>query len=182
MHKRVKHVLVVGVGLVTLTPTFLPAAEPCDGFTWNVARERSLFAGSPQQLAAGKDSVSAPQISLGRLYQIALAPESDVHVATTPGHKPRGEGALAGVARLRISQAGVYRVSLSEGAWIDLVHEGTVIASEDHQGRAGCSAPHKVVQFRLPAGEVLVQLSGATVPSVQMTVTPAPQSSSAPAK
>jgi len=163
--------LFLAAGVLTLVPRSLPAADPCDGFTWNVAHERALFAGPPQPLAAGSDAASAPRISLDQLYQIALAPQPDVHLPLAPEHKPRGDGTLSGVVGLRISRAGVYRVSLSESAWIDVVHDGAVIASADHQGRVGCSAPHKVVQFSMPVGEVLLQLSGASGPSVRLTVT-----------
>jgi hypothetical protein len=169
------------VGLLTLTPTSLPAADPCEGFTWNVAHELRLFAGPARQLTAGKDAASAPRIAIGQLYQVALAPQSEVHFLTPPEHPHGGDDTLSGVLRVRIPQAGLYRVSLSEGDWIDLVHDGAPITSQDHQGGAGCSAPHKVVQFQLPADEILVQLSGAKTATVRVTFTPAPQSS-APAQ
>jgi len=169
-------------GLITLSSTSLPAADPCGEFTWNVAHELRLFVGPARQLTAGKDAASAPRLSVDQLYQVALAPQAEVQLPTPPGHKHGGDGSLSGLLRLQIPQAGLYRVSLSEGDWIDLVHDGATITSQDHQGRAGCSASHKVVQFQLPADEILVQLSGATTPTVRVTITPAPPSAAAPAQ
>src|ERR1700722_18271884 len=34
--------------------------DPCAGFSWNVARERALFAATPQSIAAGRELKSAP--------------------------------------------------------------------------------------------------------------------------
>jgi hypothetical protein len=171
---RVLAVLFVTLGLASQASAPALAAGPCEEFTWNVSRERSLFAETPVQLAAGRDAASAPPITPERLYQLTLAPQTDVHLAVPAGHKPRGGDTWSGLLRLPISQAGVYRVSLSEGDWIDVIRDGKEIASEDHQGRPGCSAPHKLVQFRLPSGEILIQLSGASSPTVKLTVTPAP--------
>jgi hypothetical protein len=152
----------------------LVAQDRCGEFTWDVTRERGLFAQEAVPLSAGRDAASAPPIVPDRLYQVTLSPQADVHLSAPPGHKPHSDGGWSGLIRLPISRPGVYRVSLSEGDWIDVVRDGAEISSEDHQGRSGCSAPHKVVQFRLPSGEVVIQLSGASSPTVKLAVTTAP--------
>jgi hypothetical protein len=62
------------------------------------------------------------------------------------------------------------------------VHDRTALPAGDHEGQHECSAPRKVVQFQLPAGDLLVQLSAAMSSTVRLTITPAPLSSGAPAK
>jgi hypothetical protein len=75
--------------------------------------------------------------------------------------------------QLQLQQAGVYRVSLDQGAWIDIVADGRMIGSGDFQGRPGCTAPHKIVQFLLPAGqELLLQFSAAVAPVLRVAITP----------
>jgi hypothetical protein len=103
-----------------------------------------------------------------------LSAAGQVTLALPPGKKPAGDSSYAGLARLSLRQPGSYRVSLDQSAWIDIVADGKMIDSADFQGRAGCVAPHKVVQFSLPAGrELLLQLSGAASAGVRVTITPA---------
>jgi hypothetical protein len=148
--------------------------DPCDGFSWNVAHERALFASAPRAAAAGHDAASAPQLEPDRLYQLQLTAAGQVTLALPPGKRPASETRYAGLARFSLQHPGSYRVSLDQPAWIDIVADGKMIDSADFQGRAGCQAPHKVVQFSLPAGhELLLQLSGAPSDSVRLTITPA---------
>jgi hypothetical protein len=52
------------------------------------------------------------------------------------------------------------------------VADGKMIESADFQGRPGCLAPHKIVQYSLAAGrDLLLQLSGAVSPGARLTIT-----------
>jgi hypothetical protein len=69
-------------------------------------------------------------------------------------------------------QPGTYRISVDQPAWIDLVAEGRMIGSADFQARPGCLAPHKIVQYLLPAGpELALQFSAAASPHLRLTIT-----------
>jgi hypothetical protein len=151
------------------------ADDPCAGFKWNVTRERALFAGQPQALTASQGAASAPELSPERLYDISLWPQAGLALRVPAGSKSRFEGASAGFARLSVPAAGRYRVSLGQPGWIDLVGEQGVIPSSDFSGQHGCSTPHKVVQFELPAGSVLLQLTGVTGSHVELALTRAPE-------
>jgi hypothetical protein len=175
-------VLLVTAWLVCLASAMPAVADSCDAFTWNLAHERSLFASTPGRLSAGRDASSAPLVDVDRLYELLLRPDTEVHLPVTPGRKPGGETTSAGILRVRVERAGLYRVSLSEGDWIEVVHDGTALPAGEHQGQHECSAPRKVVQFQLPAGDLFVQLSGSVSATVRLTITPAPSSSDAPAK
>lgn len=179
---RPMSVLLVTAWLVCVAPAMPAVADSCDAFTWNLAHERSLFASTPSRLSAGKDAASAPPVDVDRLYELSLSPSTEVDLPVTPGRKRDGEATSAGIVRVHVARAGLYRVSLSEGDWIELVHDGTALPSGDHEGQHECSAPRKVVQFQLPAGDLLVQLSAAMSATVRLTITPAPPSSGAPAK
>jgi hypothetical protein len=63
---------------------------------------------------------------------------------------------------------------LSRPFWVDIVRKGRLVASTDFTGARGCSAPHKIVLYALPAGDVLLQLSGEVSPHVELTVTRSP--------
>ena len=80
-------------------------------------------------------------------------------------------------ADARTTAAGLYRIALDQPIWVDVVAEGTPVRSRDFQGRSGCSAPHKIVEFVLPAKVALtIQLSSGSGPTVRVAVLAAPPS------
>ena len=80
------------------------------------------------------------------------------------------ERAFAGLVRLTVETAGVYRISLDQPLWVDVIANGTVVPAKDFQGRSGCNAPHKIVEFQLPAASpITLQFSGSNVPVVKAT-------------
>ena len=160
--------------LLGLAAAAAHADDPCAGFKWNVAHERALFAGQGQALAAAKDAAAAPQLDPERLYDLSLLSQATVALRIPAGAKSSFDGAFAGFARVAIATAGRYRVSLDQGGWIDVVGDTGAITSSDFAGQRGCSAPHKVVEFELPAGVLLLQLTGISEPHVRLTLTRVP--------
>jgi len=62
--------------------------------------------------------------------------------------------------------------------WVDVLAEGSPIRSQDFQGRRGCDAPHKVVEFVLPAATRLtLQFSGDASSTVRVAISRAPRPS-----
>jgi hypothetical protein len=159
------------------------ADDPCSAFKWNVTEERAVFAQKPQSAVAGRDASSAPVVKTKTLYDLALAPQDSVKFVVPPGKKALPDGAFAGVLLFRVPSAGAYRVSLiNQGFWVDVVGHQQLIDSTDFTGAHDCSAPRKIVQYDLPAGEDLVlQLSGAAKDHVLVAVTPAAAAAPAPA-
>ena len=146
--------------------------DPCGAFTWDVHHERALFATKPQILTGGQTVAAAPTLTVDRLTQVELKGQSEVRFPEPPGKK-RGAGqAYAGLARLTVDTEGVYRISLDQPLWVDVIANGAVIPAKYFQGRPGCNAPHKVVEFVLPARlPITLQLSGGGVTTVRITVT-----------
>jgi hypothetical protein len=151
------------------------ADDPCAAFTWNVAHERALFAGAAQSVLSGQGVAAAPLLAPDRLYELSLKPQQQVEMALAPGKKSSPPAdSHAGLVKLQVPAAGLYRIALSEAAWVDIVSAGQLIPSSDFTGQPGCSAPHKVVQFNLPAGELLLQLSAAASERVRLSLTHSP--------
>jgi len=148
--------------------------DPCAAFSWDVARERALFGQVPQKVTAGATQADAPAINPDRLYELTLVPQSQVRFAATPGRSRSAEG-HAGLATLSLPSAGVYRIAIDQSSWVDVIARGTSIASRDFQGRPGCHAPHKIVEFELPADTPLtLQFSAADAATVRVVVLKAP--------
>jgi hypothetical protein len=73
----------------------------------------------------------------------------------------------------------VYRVSLEQPLWVDVIANGTLVPAKDFQGRPGCNAPHKIVEFTLPAQvPITLQFSSGGVSTVKVTVTRSPAATS----
>lgn len=169
-------------GLVTaLVAAALPALaaeDPCAGFSWDVGHERGVFATAPEVLAAAQSPAalrSASELTVDRLYELKLTRQTGVSYVIAPGRPSATEAAYGGLVHLRVPSTGVWRISLDAKLWVDVLADGVAIQSGDYQGRPGCSAPHKIVEFTLPAGRSLtVQLSGDSAPTVKFAVTRAP--------
>ncbi|HTY50078.1 MAG TPA: hypothetical protein VMB48_10330 [Steroidobacteraceae bacterium] len=158
------------------------AADPCDGYTWNVAHERAVFATHAAAVTAASAGGTVPLLEADRLYDIALAPQSGVSYVMKPQKKALPDGAYGGLVHLHIPAAGQYRVSMDVPFWIDVIADHRFAPTTDFTGMRGCKAPHKIVQFPLPAGDDLVlQFSGAASAHVHVTITAAPPGAPSPA-
>jgi len=168
-----------GSSLVLLA--FLPAIvvagpdDPCAAFTWDVGHERALFAATAELLAAAAAPNGAPALKPERLYRLQLIAQARVVFAVPPGKRRPPADGYGGLATITLETPGRYRISLDQPAWVDVLANGAVIAASGFEGRPGCHAPHKIVEFMLPAGVALtLQLSASAAPAVQIAVSRAP--------
>ncbi|HXZ60815.1 MAG TPA: hypothetical protein VEG26_11600 [Steroidobacteraceae bacterium] len=158
-----------------LMPTHARADDPCVAFSWDVRHERELFSKEPVDLASGRAATDAPVLTPERLYELELRAQPEVSFAVPPSRSWPQEATYAGLARLTVETAGIYRFALDQPAWIDVVANGALLQSRDFQGRAGCSTPHKIVEFALPAGKPLIlEFSSSVTPSIRVTVSRSP--------
>ena len=152
------------------------ADDNCVDFKWDVSKERALFAMTPVPLTAGKGQTSAPEVVPNRLYKLRLVPQDQVIFPVSPGKKIAGANAMAGVAILKISVPGSYRIAIDLPLWIDVASNGSLVATQDFEGQRNCNPPHKIVVFDLNGAQsFILQLNGTTAEdSVLLTVTPTP--------
>lgn len=164
--------LFLGLSVVLASP---PPTDPCAAFTWNVSHERTLFGQEAQHLAAG-NAAPAPTLATDRLYQLQLRAQTEVAFATQPDKKMPDEGkTYAGLASLTVETGGIYRIALDQALWVDVIANDSLVQAKDFQGRPGCNAPHKIVEFLLPARKpITLQFSGGRVSTVKVTVTRSP--------
>jgi hypothetical protein len=167
--------LLLSASAVCMTPALAADADGCTQFKWNVSHEVALMKESGRRVtAASKADVHAPQITLDALYDLKLSPQSSVTFAAKPGKDSKVGSPMAGLVRFHISKAGLYRVSITSGHWIDVVDGEELLKSRDYQGNHGCSRPHKIVEYDLPANkDLILQLSGGEDSPVSVTITPA---------
>lgn len=153
------------------------ADDPCASFRWDVSKERALFGSPAHPLTAGSDRSSAAVVEPDRLYELQLKPQDRVSFSVPPARTTPSDRSYAGLAALKISTSGSYRISADLPLWIDVAANGKLVRAKDYEGQQGCNAPHKIVVFELDASEpLLLQLSGASGAIVRLTVTRAPGS------
>ena len=159
---------VIIIGLLSSAAAL--AAEPvgCDKFKWPLDHERALLT-TPAPAKSG-DTLAAP---LAHAIDVALVPFTAAKLPLTPQRAPKAASSYAGFVRAAAPpQAGVYRVTLAQGAWIDVVQDGHEVASRAFSGALGCSGLRKSVTFELKSEPFTIQLSGTTAHNVALVVTP----------
>jgi hypothetical protein len=152
------------------------AEEKCLEFAWDVRAEHLIFAMPPKLIAAGTDRPSTPVVDLDRLYQLHLQKQTDVQFPTPPGAREARPDGYGGLAQLQVAVPGAYRISADQPVWIDVAFNGALLKPQDFQGRRGCNAPHKIVEFVLPMGvQLTLQISNAANTDVRIAITPSPE-------
>jgi len=120
-----------------------------------------------------KPGAQAPLVKVDKLYELELSPQAAVTYSANPAKPTLNDSAQGGLVRFHTDKAGLYRVSITTGHWIDVVNGDQLIRSKDFSGSRECPRPHKIVEFELPANKDLVlQFSGSTDPSVIASITP----------
>lgn len=160
--------------LLGLLSSLAAADDPCSRFKWDVTRERALFEQTPQVIRGAGDGTAAADLLPERLYELSLVAQTEMKLSVPLGKKSDFPAAFGGFARLHIPEAGPYRIALDQSGWIDILGAQGVITSNDFAGGTGCSAPGKLVQFALPAGTVMLQLTGIKSSHIRLTLTRSP--------
>jgi len=155
MNKKYLLSTILGLFLCgALTPAEGHTDEGCADFSWDVSRELDI-------LRRPAKSVERDTVVVGEHYSVRLAPQAGVQFVVAPEREARSTEPRAAVLRFRATRPGRHRVAITSRHWIDMVVDGAIVKSVDHQGRADCKLLHKVVEFDLPAGrELTLQLSG----------------------
>ena len=159
-----------GLAAALLIALLAPAAadDGCDKFAWPLARERTLLAAADKPaVQAGETLAAAPKGA----FIVNLQSGAEAAFAKPPERKPRAERWFGGMVRFpALDRPGIYQVTLSEEAWIDVVQDGRYARSVGSSGRSDCPGLRKSVRFQLGAAPFVLQLSGAASDSVAIAV------------
>ena len=159
------------VCLLALAVSALPlrAEEPsgCDKFKWPIARQQAALAS--QDKAAVADGGA---LAVGTARKVSLAPIEKVHFPQAP-ERPPAPATYAAVLTLAIPPAaGVYTVSLSAGAWVDVYEDGAALRPLAFSGARDCPNIRKTLKFQLAAKTTVIQISNAAAPEISIVVLP----------
>lgn len=160
--------LLVAALIVSLGPA--AAEDGCEKFAWSLARERAAFSASDKPtIAAGETLTSLPAGGV----VIRLRPGAQASFEMPPERKPRTEPWHGGMVRLpALAKPGIYQVTLSDDAWIDVIQNGRYARSVGSTGRSDCPGVRKSVRLDLDASPVVLQLSGVAPDTIAITIGP----------
>ncbi|MBV9562779.1 MAG: hypothetical protein JOY90_20410 [Bradyrhizobium sp.] len=149
----------------------LAAEEPsgCDKFKWPIEHERAaLTAPDRTKLNSGAELAALP--SSGVI--LGLVAPSDAKLPSPPERAPK-EGTLAGFASFTgAPKAGIYTISLSTGAWVDVVQDGHFLKPKAFSGATDCEGIRKTMKYELAAKPFVLQVSGTRDSSIAIAILP----------
>lgn len=159
--------------LLTLAAsTGAPAAEPsgCDKFKWDIARERAALTTTDRaRLAPGAEIAAIPATGI----VLELRPAAEAKLPTAPERAPK-DGTFAGLTRITAApKAGVYTISLSAAAWIDVVQDGKVLKPIAFSGATDCDGIRKTMKYELGSQPFVLQVSGTPENTIAVAILPA---------
>lgn len=149
----------------------LAAEEPsgCDKFKWPIERERAaLTAPDRAKLASGSEQAALPSSAI----TLGLVAPAEAKLPTPPERAPR-EGSFAGFTSFTTPKAGLYTISLSTGAWVDVVQDGHFLKPVAFSGATDCDGIRKTMKYELSAQPLVLQVSGAKDNSLSIAILPA---------
>ena len=144
------------------------AEDGCGKFAWPLARELALFAAADKaSLNAGTVLATIPKTA----FVVHLQPGAQAIFTMPPDRQPRSERWFGGAIRFpALDKPGIYQVTLSEEAWIDVVQDNRYVRSVGSTGRGDCPGLRKSVRLDLAAAPFVLQISGVASESVVVAV------------
>ena len=162
--------LLIALLLSSAAPAFA-AEEPsgCDKFKWPIERERAaLTAPDRVRLNSGGEQVALPPTAI----TLALVAPGDAGLPMPPERAPK-EGTLAGFATFKsVAKAGVYTISLSAGAWVDVVQGGHFLKPRGFSGATDCDGIRKTMKYELSASPFVLQVFGVKESAISIAILP----------
>lgn len=94
-------------------------------------------------------------------FALELRRRSEASLPALPSRPGDGAG-MAGFVHFTIDIPGLYQITVPEAAWLDVIVDGAALAPEAFTPARDCPGVRKSIRFRLPAGDVILQISRAS--------------------
>jgi hypothetical protein len=160
------------IALVLLAAAPARAAEEpsgCDKFKWNIDRERAALTATDRvKLVSGGELAALPTAGM----TLGLSAPTEAKLPTAPERAPQ-QGTLAGFTTFKTPpKAGIYTVSLSASAWVDVVQDGHPLKPRAFSVATDCDGIRKTMKYEISASPFVLQVSGTKETSISIAVLP----------
>jgi hypothetical protein len=150
-------------GAITLASAAVAAGTGCDAGKWPLSAVRTHFSGTLPGVANGE---SLP--ALGQAVLVTLAPQADAQLPHAPSRPPKISPSFAGAVKLGPEPSATYQVSVSAGAWVDLVENGDIVKQTGFVRRRDCDGVDKSIRFKTAGGPLVIQISGSAAKTIKV--------------
>jgi hypothetical protein len=137
----------------------------------NRARTRRADRAGPRQARFGRlqrELAALPPTGI----TLALQAPADAKLPSPPERAPK-DGTLAGFTSFKgAPKAGIYTISLSAGAWIDVVQDGHFLKPKGFSGATDCEGIRKTMKYELSDKPFVLQVSGSKDSSISIAILP----------
>jgi hypothetical protein len=158
------------VALMIAAPSLVQAQEGsgCGGFKWPIESDRAAL------VRADKPSLpNGGAVAYGVATTLELQPLSAAGLPKAPERAPKYPSSFAGHFVLAApAKPGVYRLSMSSGAWVDVLDGGAYLHPIAFSSAKDCEGARKSVKFDLPARPLALQFSGVPGERISVIVSP----------
>lgn len=142
----------------------------CESFAWPLATELTWMKSADTTAVGSGSKLDLPP---NRALTVAMTPISDVKLDAPASGKPKsapGTELGAVIHFENVEVVGIYQVTLSNAAWIDVIQNGKTLAAVEHTGKSDCVGIRKSVRFDIGPGPFAIQITGASEPALKMIV------------
>jgi hypothetical protein len=160
----------LGITLLALLRSADASADGCEKFAWSLAREQAWVAAPDKAIiAAGQTLAALPKAAV----VIHLQPASQAVFELPPERKPRSDQWFGGTVRFpAVERPGIYQVTFSDDAWIDIIQDGRYARSVGSTGRSDCPGLRKSVRLELGPAPFALQISGVASDGIVIAIGP----------
>lgn len=142
---------------------------PCQRYAWPLDTEVALMRQPVGHVNLGVD-VRWPD-GVGRAIRLILQQDTDVRLIRPPERAPkRGHWYGGALIVSELPGPGLYQISLSSDAWIDVIHADRIVPSVAFTGEEGCPV-RKSVRFRLGNAPITIQISDSHATELVLVLT-----------
>ena len=146
------------------------ADDGCDKFAWSVTEERGLFsAGAKPSVDSGTTLTSLPT----NAFVLKLKPSAAVPWVLPPERDRSAAGSFGGIVDLPPpAQAGIYQITLSADAWVDVAQDNRYARAVGSSGRSDCEGLRKSLRIELRQLPLTLQFSGIPADTITVAIKP----------
>lgn len=160
--------LASAAALIALLGPAIAADDGCEKFAWSLVRERAGFAAADKASVAAGETMTA--LPAGALV-IRLQPAAQASFAMPPERKPRIEQWHGGMLRFpALAKSGIYQITLSDDAWVDVIQNGRYARSVGSTGRSDCPGVRKSLRLDLDQSPFVLQVSGVAPETITIAI------------
>lgn len=140
----------------------------CGAFRWSIEGDRAAL------VSADRPSLpNGGALAYGAATTLELQPLAAAGLPKAPERASKFPSTFAGHFVLAApAKPGVYRLTMSAGAWVDVLDGGAYLHPVAFSGAKECDGARKSVKFDLPARPLALQFSGVPRDQISVIVSP----------